>query len=194
MARGEYLFGGEAHGIPAGAELPKPRHCPFTTGTRLCMSGNQMCNPLAVTGNGNSLSVLHCPQEFRRPRLGFSGPNLTHNPVPTGCFDYAILLDFVRFGLEGWHCFGFVKVEPRPGRPEQGADGPAEFQTGFVHRAVARPARIPAVDPGLVATLRLRRPLGWLWMMRADQPSPAQSKWTFSARSMVNVLSRRTSN
>ena len=192
MAPGEYLFGGEAHGLPAGAELPKPCHRPFATGSILCTSGNRMRNPFAMPGYGNGLSVLHCPQEFRRPRLGFSGSNLTHNPVPTGCFDYAILLDFVRFGVEGWHCFGFVKVEPRPGRPEQGADGSAEFQTGFVHRAVARPARRRGSRPG--RDFAFVPALGWLWMRRAAQPSPAQSKWTFSARSMVNVLSRRTSN
>ncbi len=78
MARGEYLCGEEVNGFPAGAELPEPYQRPFAVGVIFCTCGNQMCNSLAVPGDGNGLSLFHCLQKFRQPCLGFSGSNLTH--------------------------------------------------------------------------------------------------------------------
>ena len=62
-------------------------------------------------------------------------------------------------------------------RIEHDVDGSAEFQTGFVHRATARPDRTPPVDSGphlgLIATLRL--PWGFPAAVVAALGDPVQS-------------------
>ncbi len=72
VARGEYLIRGEGNAPPAGAALPETSYRPLAVGLVLGVGGNQVRNGLAVPGNGNRLSVLHCTEEFGQARLGFS--------------------------------------------------------------------------------------------------------------------------
>ena len=78
MARGEYLIRREGNAPPPSAVLPEPRYRPFPVGAVLSASGNQVRNRPAMSGYGNGLSVLDCPEEFGQARLGFGSLNLTH--------------------------------------------------------------------------------------------------------------------
>ena len=78
MAPSQGFFGGESHGLQAGAALPERFHRPFPTGAIPCAGRSWMRNPFAMPSDGNGFFVVHRPKEFELPRLGFSGSDLTH--------------------------------------------------------------------------------------------------------------------
>ena len=78
VARGKYLISRERNAPPPGAALPKALYRPLAIGAVLNAGGNQVCNYLAVPGNGDSLAMLDRSKEFGQARLGLGSPNLTH--------------------------------------------------------------------------------------------------------------------
>ena len=78
MAGGEYVFGGEGHSFPPGAELPEALHRLFAVCAVLRRSGNKVRNRLAVPGYGNGLPALDDTEKLGQARLGLGGLNLTH--------------------------------------------------------------------------------------------------------------------
>ena len=61
MARGEYFICGEGNAPPTGAALTEPLHRPFPVGAVLGAGGNQVRNRFAVSGYGDSLTMLDRP-------------------------------------------------------------------------------------------------------------------------------------
>ena len=83
-----------------------------------------------------------------------------------------------------------------PGRVYRYGDLPSDHSMGCISGRTARMvSRGLHAEPGRSRAPTSGPPIeGSLRMTRVTQPSPAQSKWTFSARSMANMLSHLTLN
>ena len=74
----ENLFDGDIDAPPPCSPLAELLHCLLSTRMILCVSGNQMGNSPTVSGDGNSLAVLHLAEKLGQMCLGLSSLNFTH--------------------------------------------------------------------------------------------------------------------
>ena len=65
----EYLLNGEVDGLPSRLAFFEALHGPLTASAILCRSRNQVRDLLAMSGYGDSLSVLDRPKQLGQAHL-----------------------------------------------------------------------------------------------------------------------------